>query len=513
MFEESKNTSLDGRYKTLFESVNAAAFLTEINGKILEANQKSCWLSGYDWDDLTKMNISDIFSESVDWSQLAEEIMSKGGMNFESENIRKDGTCFPVSVSTSLFTRDKKPVLLALIWDITERKEAEEKLKTSEERYRRIFENSAVAIMLTDERERVVSWNKYTETLLEMGEDELRNKPVAMLYPPDEWKKIRVENIRDKGAQQNLETRMYKKNNELIDVDLSLSVFKNDAGEITGSIGVIKDLTERKQAEKKVKESEEKYEGLFESTTDGMLVLDARGEILDINNRALELFGLNEEDMIGNNFLSMGLLTPKSLSIIVNQFQELLAKKIAASQETEIIDHEGKVLDVELSSFFLVKMENEVDNFVLVIRDISDRKQAEIKLAHEHKLLQTLMDSISDSIYFKDEENRFIMVNKAKAAHSNVKPEEMIGKTDFDFLPDEEARKAFEDDEEVLRTGKFIIEKIEKLTGIDGTERWVSVTKIPRFDTDSNIVGTMGISRDVTKWKKLEEGYKKEVTS
>ena len=97
--------------------------------------------------------------------------------------------------------------------------------------------------MLTDERERVVSWNKYTETLLEMGEDELRNKPVAMLYPPDEWKKIRVENIRDKGAQQNLETRMYKKNNELIDVDLSLSVFKNDAGEITGFIGFIKDLT------------------------------------------------------------------------------------------------------------------------------------------------------------------------------------------------------------------------------------------------------------------------------
>ena len=148
-----------------------------------------------------------------------------------------------------------------------------------------------------------------------------------------------------------------------------------------------------------------------------------------------------------------------------------------------------------------------------MIRDISDRKQAEIKLANEHKLLQTLMDSISDSIYFKDEENRFIMVNKAKAAHSNVKPEEMIGKTDFDFLPDEEARKAFEDDEEVLRTGKFIIDKIEKLTGIDGTERWVSVTKIPRFDTEGNIVGTMGISRDITKWKKLEEGYKKEVTS
>ena len=120
------------------------------------------------------------------------------------------------------------------------------------------------------------------------------------------------------------------------------------------------------------------------------------------------------------------------------------------------------------------------------------------------------MDSIPDSIYFKDEENKFVMVNKAKAAHSNVKPEEMIGKTDFDFLPDEQAKKAFDDDQEVLNTGKFIINKIEKLTAIDGSGRWVSVTKIPRFDAEGNIIGTMGISRDVTEWKRLEELYKNE---
>ena len=510
MLEEPRHRSLDGRYKTLFESINAAAFLTDISGKIIEANQKSCWLFGYEWDDFNKMNISEIFPEAFNWSQKAEEVISKGGMNFETENIRKDETSFPVEISTSLFTLDGKPVMLALIWDITERKKAEDKLRASEEQYRGIFDNSAVAIMLTDERERVISWNKYTETLLGYGEEELYNKPVSMLYPPEEWKKIRIENIREKGMQHNLETRMYTKNNELLDVDISLSVFKNDAGEITGSIGVIKNITERKEAEQKLKESEEKYEGLFECTTDGMLVLDARGEILDINSKALDLFCLKEEDMISNNFLSMGLLTPKSLSIVVNQFQELLAKKIATSQETEIIGGDGKIINVEISSFFLVKKENEVDYFVLVIRDIRDRKTAEIKLSHEHGLLQTLMDSIPDSIYFKDEENKFVMVNKAKAAHSNVKPEEMIGKTDFDFLPDEQAKKAFDDDQDVLNTGKFIINKIEELTSVEGCNRWVSVTKIPRFDAEGNIIGTMGISRDVTEWKRLEELYKKE---
>jgi PAS domain S-box-containing protein len=504
MEDQSNDKYIDDKFKTLFESVNAAAFLTEVDGKIIEANQKSCELYDHPWEDLINNNITKIFPECTGWHDLREEIISKGGMNFESMNIRKYGNKFPVNISISLFKIEGKPVMLALIWDISERKESEEKLRCSEERYRCIFDNSAVAIMLTDEKECIISWNKFTETLLEMNEDDLKNKSVSMLYPPEEWTKIRLENIRDKGGQHQLETKIFKKNGELIDIDISLSVFKNNEGEITGSIGVIKDITERKKAEKKLKESEEKYEGLFEYTTDGMIVLDARGEIQDINKRALELLGLSEDQTIGNNFLSMGFLTPKSLSIFVNQFQDLLSRRIASSSETEITNKNGKKIAVELSSFFLVKKENEVDNFVLVMRDITERKQTEIKLAREHELLQTLMDSIPDSIYFKDSENKFVMVNKAKAARSNVKPEDMIGKTDFDFLPEEEARKVFEDDEEVMKKGKFMINKVERLTSVDGTEKWVSVTKFPRFDNDGNIIGTMGISRDITEIKKLE---------
>ena len=376
----------DGRYQTLFQQVNAAAFLATFEGKILEANLKSCDLLGYSWDEIIKLSLKDIFSPTTNWSQIIDELSGKGGLHFEVENVRKDGSHFPAEVSTSLFILDGVLVILTLIWDITERKQVEEKLRASEE----------------------------------------------------------------------------------------------------------------------------KYQGLFESTTDGMLVLDARGEILNVNGKALELFGLENQEMVGKNLLGMGLLSPKALSIVVKQFQELLSNKISTSSETEIIIKNKKNLNVELTSFFLIKKDNEVDNFVLVIRDITDRKQAEIKLAREHELLQTLMDSIPDSIYFKDEENRFVMVNKAKAHHSNITPEEMIGKTDFDFLPPDEAQKAFEDDEDVIKTGKFIINKIEKITNKDGTQKWVSVTKIPRFDTEGNVVGTMGISRDVTEWKRLEELYKKE---
>ena len=500
----------DGRYKTLFEQVNAAAFLTTLDGKILEANLKACDLLGYEWGEFMQMSLSEILSESTDWSQLIDEISARGGINFETENIRKDKTSFPADISTSLFTMEGKPVMLALIRDISKRKKAEQTLKESEERYRTIFDNSAVAIMLTDDKERIISWNKYTEKLLRKNKDELYLKKVESLYPPKEWQKIRAENVREKGMKHHLEIKMFRGNNDnLLDVDISLSVFKDAEENIIGSIGVIKDISEQKKAEEKLTESEQKYHGLFECTTDGIIVLDARGEILDVNSRSLDLFGGNREDIIGKNFLNMGLLTGGSLSVVVKQFGELLSDRVATSHETDIIDKNGNVLNIELSSFFLFEKDDEIDNFVVIIRDISDRKQAEIKLSKEHDLLQTLLDNIPDSIYFKDDENRFIKVNKAKAAHSNASPKDMIGKTDFDFLPDVQAKKAFEDDEEILNTGKFIINKVEKITHVDGTERWVSVTKVPRFDSDGNVIGTAGMSRDVTEWKKLEQMYDK----
>jgi PAS domain S-box-containing protein len=198
-------------------------------------------------------------------------------------------------------------------------------------------------------------------------------------------------------------------------------------------------------------------------------------------------------------------LTAKSLPVVIQEFEQLLSERIAASYLSEIRNRRGKVLDVEISSFFLVKKDNEVDNFVLIVRDITARNEAEQKRAREHELLKTLMDTIPDSVYFKDDENRFILVNKAKAEHANISAEEIVGKTDFDFLPRDQAQRIVDDDNAVMRSGQALINKLERLSSDDGIERWVSVTKIPRYNEDGEIIGTMGISRDVTAWKQAED--------
>ena len=80
--KETDSRSIDSRYQTLFEQVNAATFLTTLNGEVIEANMRSCELLGYSWDELGQLSLSDILPASTDWSQLVEEISSKGGINF-----------------------------------------------------------------------------------------------------------------------------------------------------------------------------------------------------------------------------------------------------------------------------------------------------------------------------------------------------------------------------------------------------------------------------------------------
>ena len=137
------------------------------------------------------------------------------------------------------------------------------------------------------------------------------------------------------------------------------------------------------------------------------------------------------------------------------------------------------------------------------------KEQAEEAWMEEHNLLQALMDNIPDVIYFKDRNSRFIRIS-----HSQVKrlglsdTNEAIGKTDFDFFTEQHAQAAYEDEQTIIRTGIPIIAKEEKETWPDGHISWVSSTKLPLRNTIGEIVGTFGISRDITQRKWAQEALR-----
>jgi PAS domain S-box-containing protein len=386
--EKPPVTPPDDRYRTLFERINAAAFLTSFEGQIQEANQKSYEFLGYDWSELLRLTLQDVLSKDVDWQQCRDELAARGCLTFESETVCKNGSHFPVEVNISIFRMDGSLVMFVLLWDITA----------------------------------------------------------------------------------------------------------------------------RKNQEKRLKESEKKYHGLFEYTTDGIFVLDAHGDILDINTRMCEILDVMKSSFLNKNLFNMDLLTARSLPVVIQQFEQLLSEKVAASYSTEIKNRQGRVLEVEISSFFLVKKDNEVDNFVLIVRDNTARKESEQRQRQEHELFKTLLENLYDSIFFKDDLHRFILVNKTNAAYGNVTTEEFRGKTDFDFLSKEQAQRIHDDEDAIMRSGQAIVNKVERVILGDDVERFLFVTKFPRYNAEGEIIGTMGLSRDVTEWKHTEEELAKNHT-
>jgi PAS domain S-box-containing protein len=161
-------------------------------------------------------------------------------------------SCEESEIQENKPTEENTDKTISLIQDDTW---IDNKLRNIRDLYKTVFENSAVAITVTDKNEKIIIWNNYAENLLGMNKEELYMKPVKTFYPPEEWKKIRRQNIRQKGMQHHLETKILRKNNEPLDVDISLSVLKDDDENITGSIGIIKDISERKQAEGELKKA------------------------------------------------------------------------------------------------------------------------------------------------------------------------------------------------------------------------------------------------------------------
>ena len=296
--------SAEEKYKVIFENYSVAITLADNEGRIISWNKYT--------EELLQLQESDLFMRPVsslyppeEWGKIRKENVRQKGIRYrmETKMLRKNVEPFDVDLSLCILKGFKGELVgsLAIIADITDLKKTEKELKESEKKYRTIFDNSAVAITLTDENEKIISWNKYAETLLGMNKDDLYLKPVQDLYPIAEWKKIRSQNVRQKGMQHHLETKIIRKHNNPVDVDLSLSVLKNHEDKVIGSIGVIKDITDQKRMEKTLEESEKKFKLLYEKAPVPYHTLSPTGLITDVNEKWCQTLGYTKEEVLGKS--------------------------------------------------------------------------------------------------------------------------------------------------------------------------------------------------------------------
>ena len=242
---ERKRVILDNKarasehYVALVENIADAIFEIK-KGVIAWCNEKAEYIFGYSREELIGKEAKSFFPSDIKLPGVDDSDECTSGA-LEVKN--KNGDILHIEYSASRILSKEPVEIVAVLRDVTASKNARDKLRLAEEHYQTIFENTAVAITVTDQDEKIISWNKLAEQLLGMDEDDLYMKPVESLYPEDEWKKIRSQNVRQKGMQYHMETKIVKKDQSIIDVDLSVSVLKDVKGNITGSIGVILDIT------------------------------------------------------------------------------------------------------------------------------------------------------------------------------------------------------------------------------------------------------------------------------
>jgi len=158
---------------------------------------------------------------------------------------------------------------------------------------------------------------------------------------------------------------------------------------------------------------------------------------------------------------------------------------------------------------FLKEERNLINGIAHALSEAAQRKQAEQTLAQERNLLRTLIDNLPVFIYIKDAKSRFTVCNAAVSNFMGAAtPDEIIGKTDFEYYPQEQAAEYYADEQKVIRSGQPLINKDEPNPGHAGTLRWILTSKLPLRDSQGEVVGIVGISRDITERKQAEKGLR-----
>lgn len=286
---------------------------------------------------------------------------------------------------------------------LIDRKRMENELKKSEVKYRTIVETSNDGIISVDEKGKITFLNKSAERMFCYTEGELLGKSLEVLMPQKYRKKhakafVELKKHKRKSTRI-IEVEGLRKNGEIFPVEFSISSYKTKNA--INFIAVARDLTERKKIEEKLKEEKEKYHTLFEQSPEAIVVVGLDGKILDCNKSALNLSKSSKKDIVGKNFWEIGILNEEDLPDLLEKFYTAIeGKNIGMVEVKTEIKGETKWLEVFPS---IVKKENKPYFFQTIVRDVTEKKEAEEKARKSNRMFRMLCECNEALIYAESE--------------------------------------------------------------------------------------------------------------
>jgi PAS domain S-box-containing protein len=384
----------------------------------------------------------------------------------------------------------------------------EEKIRKSEEKFRIAYMTNPDLININRLSDGMyISINDgFTRILGYTEEDAIGRTSLDMNIWVNPEERINLVNtLMAKGEIKNFETKFLSKNGNIVNGIMSSSLIDLDG--VPHILSIIKDITIHKMAEEALAKEQFLINALMNNLSDHVYFKDKDSRFIRINKSLALSFGL-DDPALAEGKTDFDFFTREHAQQAFEDEQAIVRTgQLLNTEEKET--HPNRP-DTWVSTIKLPLTDNNgnIIGTFGISRDVTKRKQAEEELAQEQYLMRTLMDNLPDHIYFKDHESHFLRVNKALAQFLGLNdPAQAIKKTDFDFFTGEHAQQAYEDEQKIIRTGQLLSTE-EKETHHDRPDTWVSTIKLPLSDKDGNIIGTFGISRDITKNKLAEEEIK-----
>jgi PAS domain S-box-containing protein len=306
------------------------------------------------------------------------------------------------------------------------------------------------------------------------------------------WEKLKGR------VKLTIETKHRTKDGRIIPVEIMANYLSFGGRELDCAFA--RDISERKRQEQALVESEANYRRLFDSSTDGIFILDLDGNFIDANKTAYERLGYSREEFLSLNIRKLD--HPSFIPQVPERFKQIREHGVAVF-ESGHLRKDGSVMPVEVNSRLLEYKEKQV--YFSVIRDITDRKRTEEALQASEERFRGLVESTSDWVWEVDQKGVYTYVSPQIRNLLGYAPEEVIGKTPFDLMPKDEAQRIAD----IFKYNTVNKESIKNLENFnrhrDGRLVVLETSGVPFYDARGDFAGYRGIDRDITERKLVEE--------
>ena len=516
----------------IINSISDPIFVKDRRHRGVLVNDAFCHLMGFKREELLGKSDHDhdclTRAQADEFRSTDELVFATGKENINEETITAaDGTVHLLITKKTLYTDETgEKFIVGVIHDITEQKRISEALRESEANYYSLVDQMPAGIFRKDAEGRYVFVNSAFCHVIEMPAEQVLGKTASELLARMDEPGAASRLVSDKQKTQGIihhesimrAGRHIAVDDEYLGADgrrsyyhtVKSPVFDAD-GKIVGSQGFLFDVTERKLAEAALQESQALYLSLVDQMPAGIFRKDKEGRFVFVNPAFCKFKGMTPDQILGRTISELAedeQQNPEPKWLIQGDVHHELILK--TGQTIEVEEHysrpDGRTRHLHVVKTPVFDANNRIVGTQGIQFDNTAAKETEAALAYERNLLHSLLDSLPDQVYFKDVQSRFIKTSKALAENFGMKSvEELVGRTDFDFFTEEHARPAFEDEQEIIRTGRPLIGKVEKESRKDGRVAWVLTNKVPMRNPAGEIIGTLGISKDITALKQAQE--------